>query len=52
MRNFSLGYLGGGLHDRAITRDIEWGVPVPIEGYDDKRIQGYEAINDNMHRYA
>ena len=45
VRNFSLGYLGGGLHDRAITRDIEWGVPVPIEGYDDKRIYvWFEAV--------
>jgi len=29
---------GEGLHDRAITRDITWGVPIPVEGYDDKRI--------------
>lgn len=29
---------GGGLHDRAITRDITWGVPIPVEGYADKRI--------------
>ena len=21
-------------------------------GYDDKQMQGYEAINDNVHRYA
>jgi methionyl-tRNA synthetase len=27
-----------GLRDRAITRDITWGVPIPLEGYDDKRI--------------
>ena len=31
-RNFSLGWLGEGLTDRAITRDLEWGVPVPVEG--------------------
>ena len=29
---------GEGLKDRAITRDIVWGVPIPVEGYDDKRI--------------
>ncbi len=30
--NFSLGWIEEGLHDRAITRDIDWGVEVPIEG--------------------
>jgi methionyl-tRNA synthetase len=30
--NFSLGWIEEGLHDRAITRDIEWGVEIPIEG--------------------
>ena len=45
VRNFSIGYLEGGLHDRAITRDIEWGVPVPLEGYEDKRIYvWFEAV--------
>lgn len=36
--NFTLGMLNEGLKDRAITRDISWGVPVPVEGYEDKRI--------------
>lgn len=36
--NFTLGSLNEGLKDRAITRDISWGVPVPVEGYEDKRI--------------
>ena len=36
--NFTLGMLNEGLKDRAITRDIAWGVPVPVEGYEDKRI--------------
>lgn len=31
-------YLNEGLLDRAITRNIEWGVPVPKQGWDDKRI--------------
>ncbi|WP_322794902.1 methionine--tRNA ligase [Tepidiforma sp.] len=38
VQNFTLGMLNEGLKDRAITRDISWGVPVPIEGYEDKRI--------------
>ena len=29
---------GEGLKDRSITRDIKWGVPIPLDGYDDKRI--------------
>ena len=45
VRNFTRGYLDGGLHDRAITRDIEWGVPVPLEGYRSKRIYvWFEAV--------
>jgi methionyl-tRNA synthetase len=36
--NFTLGALNEGLKDRAITRDINWGVPVPVEGYEAKRI--------------
>lgn len=36
--NFSLGMLNEGLKDRAITRDIDWGVPVPLAGFEDKRI--------------
>ncbi|MDR0462318.1 MAG: methionine--tRNA ligase [Christensenellaceae bacterium] len=31
-------YLNEGLHDRAITRSMEWGVPIPRDGWDDKRI--------------
>ncbi len=29
--NFSIGFVEEGLHDRAITRDLEWGIPVPVE---------------------
>jgi len=36
--NTTLGWLNEGLKDRAITRDISWGVPVPVEGFADKRI--------------
>ena len=43
--NFTTAFLEGGLHDRAITRDISWGVPVPLEGYEDKRIYvWFEAV--------
>ncbi len=38
VKNFTLGMLGEGLKDRAITRDIAWGVPVPVEGFEAKRI--------------
>ena len=31
-------YINTGLVDRAATRQLEWGVPVPVDGYDDKRI--------------
>ena len=45
VRNFTLGMLRGGLKDRAITRDIAWGVPIPIEGYAEKRIYvWFEAV--------
>ena len=36
--NTTLGWLNEGLKDRAITRDISWGVPVPVEGFEEKRI--------------
>lgn len=35
-RNFSLKWISEGLEDRAITRDLSWGVPVPLEGMKDK----------------
>ena len=38
VRNFTLNLLQEGLRGRAITRDIDWGIPVPVEGYADKRI--------------
>ncbi|MGI5837135.1 MAG: methionine--tRNA ligase [Chloroflexota bacterium] len=36
--NFTMNMLQEGLKDRPITRDIEWGVPIPLEGYENKRI--------------
>ncbi len=38
VQNTTLGTLNEGLPDRAITRDISWGVPIPVEGFDAKRI--------------
>ena len=29
-------WLDGGLHPRAVTRDLNWGIPVPVEGADGK----------------
>lgn len=38
-------YLAEGLRDKAVTRDIEWGIEVPFEGFLDKRIYVWiEAI--------
>lgn len=31
-------YLDEGLRDKAVTRDFNWGVDVPLEGYEDKKI--------------
>ncbi|MCI4330182.1 MAG: class I tRNA ligase family protein, partial [Thermoplasmata archaeon] len=30
-------FLDTGLHATPITRDLDWGVPIPLEGYDSKR---------------
>lgn len=38
-------YIDMGLVERAATRQLDWGVPVPVEGYDDKRIYvWFEAV--------
>lgn len=43
--NFTNNWLEEGLQDRAITRDLTWGVPIPLPGYEDKRIYvWYEAV--------
>ncbi len=43
--NFANNYLREGLKDSAITRDMEWGIPVPVEGYENKRIYvWWEAV--------
>jgi len=35
---FTENWLKNGLEDRAITRDMTWGIPVPLEGFENKRI--------------
>lgn len=35
---FTNKYLNEGLKDRAITRDISWGIDIPLDGYDGKKI--------------
>jgi methionyl-tRNA synthetase len=43
--NFTTRYLEGGLKDRAITRDIAWGIPIPVDGFDGKCIYvWFEAV--------
>ena len=45
VQNFTMGILEGGLKDRAITRDIEWGITVPQPGFEHKRIYvWFEAV--------
>ena len=35
---FSRRYINEGLHDRAVTRCLDWGIDVPKKGYEDKKI--------------
>ena len=37
-QNETLKYLKQGLIDRAVTRDLDWGVDVPIKGYENKKM--------------
>lgn len=44
-KGFTRKFLNEGLKDRAITRDTKWGIPIPIEGYESKRIYvWFEAV--------
>ncbi|MDY0293413.1 MAG: methionine--tRNA ligase [Candidatus Methanomethylophilaceae archaeon] len=39
VRTFTSNWIGNdGLKDRAITRDMDWGVPIPVEGWEGKVI--------------
>jgi len=45
VKAFTMNVLKEGLKDRPITRDISWGVPVPVPGFEDKRIYvWFEAV--------
>jgi methionyl-tRNA synthetase len=42
--NFARNYVPG-LHGRPITRDIDWGIPIPLPGYEGKRLYvWFEAV--------
>jgi methionyl-tRNA synthetase len=34
--NFARSYIQGGLQGRPITRDLDWGIPVPLPGWENK----------------
>lgn len=36
--DFTRNFIEGGLEDRPVTRDLNWGVRIPVEGFEDKRI--------------
>jgi methionyl-tRNA synthetase len=43
--NFARNFIEGGLKGRAVTRDVSWGIPVPLEGWETKRIYvWFEAV--------
>jgi methionyl-tRNA synthetase len=43
--NFSQQYVKDGLKGRPITRDLDWGIPIPLPGYGGKRIYvWFEAV--------
>jgi len=43
--NFTRNWIREGLRRRPVTRDIEWGIPVPVAGYEGKRIYvWFEAV--------
>ena len=45
VKNFTRQFLRDGLKDRAISRDLSWGVALPVEGYESKRIYvWFEAV--------
>jgi methionyl-tRNA synthetase len=54
-RNIAKAWIRDGLKQRAITRDLKWGVPIPIEGFEGKVLYvwfeapvGYISITANL----
>ncbi|MFX1316497.1 MAG: methionine--tRNA ligase [Promethearchaeota archaeon] len=44
-RQMCLNWIAEGLHERAITRDLEWGIPAPFKGAENKTIYvWFEAV--------
>ena len=42
---FTQNFINEGLHPRAITRDLDWGVKIPLPGYENKKIYvWFEAL--------
>ncbi len=42
---FARNFVESGLQGRPVTRDVLWGIPVPLEGWEDKRIYvWFEAV--------
>jgi len=45
VKNQSLSFINEGLKDRAITRDLSWGVDIPVDGWEEKKIYvWFEAV--------
>jgi methionyl-tRNA synthetase len=45
VKNYCNGWFKEGLKDRAVTRDLSWGIKVPLEGADDKVLYvWFEAV--------
>jgi methionyl-tRNA synthetase len=45
VRNWALGMIREGLQGRSITRDLDWGIRVPVAGWDDKVLYvWFEAV--------
>ncbi len=45
VRSYVDSWLKEGLEDRAVTRDLHWGIPVPLQGYENKVLYvWFEAV--------
>ncbi|MCB8960664.1 MAG: methionine--tRNA ligase [Ardenticatenales bacterium] len=38
VRNFTRNFVAGGLKPRPISRDLDWGIPVPLPGWEEKKL--------------
>jgi methionyl-tRNA synthetase len=45
VKNFTINFISQGLRPRPITRDLEWGITLPVPGFESKRIYvWFEAV--------